>query len=75
MLVRTKTEGAEWKRFGTDFDDTTSLFIAHRRPESYNWEMPPSDRDLLAGVGAHGTDTSKGDDTFENLLLMALNQD
>jgi hypothetical protein len=75
VLVRTKSEGAEWKRFGADFDDTTFLFIARRRPESYNWDIPSCDRELLTGVGAHGTNTSKEDDTFENLLLMALNQD
>ncbi|KAF8202206.1 hypothetical protein BJ912DRAFT_842562 [Pholiota molesta] len=75
VLVRTKSEGAEWKRFGADFDDTTFLFIARRRPESYNWDIPSCDRELLTGVGAHGTDTSKEDDTFENLLLMALNSD
>ncbi|KAF9480511.1 hypothetical protein BDN70DRAFT_905714 [Pholiota conissans] len=78
VLSRTSSGGPDppvWKRFGADFDDTTFLFVAHRRAESYGWELPHSDRDLLAGVGAYGTSTTKGDDTFENLLLMSLNQD
>jgi len=70
-----KTTSAEWHRFGVDFDDTTFLFVGHRRPESYSWKVPVIDEDLLGGVGANGTDTRKGDDTFENLLLMSLEQD
>ena len=60
-------------RFG-EFDDNTFIFVAHRRPESFDWKIPPLDEQLLAGVGAHGTDNPKGDDTFELLLFMGLDQ-
>ncbi|KAI5119426.1 hypothetical protein M0805_009877 [Coniferiporia weirii] len=46
------------------------IFIALRRPESYDWTVPDNDDDLLSGIGAGGTITPKGDDTFEALLLM-----
>ncbi|PPQ89324.1 hypothetical protein CVT25_003161 [Psilocybe cyanescens] len=72
VLVKDNAIGGEWQRFGADFDDTTFLFIAHRRPESYKWVLPFTDSDLLAGVGSNGTNYRKYDDTFENLLLMAL---
>ncbi|KAF8968054.1 hypothetical protein BDZ97DRAFT_1903028 [Flammula alnicola] len=75
VLMKEKSGKGEWKRFGTDFDDTTFLFVAHRRPQSYKWKIPPLDDDLLGGVGSYGTDTRKGDDTFENLLLMLVEQD
>ena len=67
--------GGEWRLFGTDLDDTTFLFVAHRRPESHKWKIPPLDDDLLGGVGAYGCSTRKGDDTFENLLFLSLGQD
>lgn len=65
----------EWGPFGTDPDDTTFLFVAHRRPESYKWKIPPLDDDLLGGVGAYDSPTRKGDDTFENLLFLSLGED
>lgn len=74
LVLDTSTSGCnEWNRFGND--DNTCLFVAHRRHESYKWKIPPLDEDLLGGLGAWGTDSRKGDDTFENLLLMSLEQD
>ena len=64
-----------WTRFGSADEDNLFIFVAARRPESLAWEVPSSDSDLLAGVGARGTQTRKGDDTFEGLLLMALDTD
>lgn len=64
-----------WTRFGSADEDNLFIFVAARRPESLAWEVPSSDSDLLAGVGAKGTQTRKGDDTFEGLLLMALDAD
>ena len=48
------------------------VFIARRRLESYGWDVPSDDKELLEGVGARGSRTRKGDDTFEQLLLMQL---
>jgi hypothetical protein len=61
-----------WSRFRTLPDGHDFLFVARRRPESLDWRMPDSDQDLLDGVGAWGTDSKKGDDTFETVLLMGL---
>ncbi|KAJ3512959.1 hypothetical protein NLJ89_g3228 [Agrocybe chaxingu] len=72
VLMKNGSEKSHWQRFGADFDDATFLFVAHRRHESFDWKIPLSDPDLLGGVGAHGSDTRKGDDTFENLLLMMM---
>ncbi|KAF8905072.1 hypothetical protein CPB84DRAFT_637208 [Gymnopilus junonius] len=72
ILARDKLAASEWQRFGENFDDTSFLFTANRRLESYNWTIPELDEDLLGGMGANGTGTRKSDDTFENLLLMGL---
>lgn len=61
-----------WTRFGSADEDNLFIFVAERRPESLSWEVPHSDEDLLAGVGAWGSQTRKCDDTFEGLLLMGL---
>lgn len=74
VIARDKSGDGEWTRFGSDSDDTTFIFVAHRRPESFDWKIPLLDEQLLAGMGAHGTDSPKGDDTFEALLFMALDQ-
>jgi len=54
VLIRDKSNDGEWRRFGSDLDDTTFLFVAHRRAESFDWEIPALDDELLGGVGAHG---------------------
>ncbi|PPR02597.1 hypothetical protein CVT24_002168 [Panaeolus cyanescens] len=72
VLFRGNTKDAVWERFGSHLDDTSFLFYARRRVESYDWPIPEIDKDLLDGVGANGTHTRKSDDTFENLLLMSL---
>ncbi|KAF8802486.1 hypothetical protein BYT27DRAFT_7261022 [Phlegmacium glaucopus] len=74
VLIRCRSSNSEWQRFGSDLDDTILLFVAHRREESFDWEIPALDDELLGGVGAHGNDSRKGDDTFENLLIMAIQQ-
>ncbi|KAK0236072.1 putative methyltransferase-domain-containing protein [Armillaria nabsnona] len=61
-----------WQRLGSSFEDTTFIFFARRRPNSFAWQIPTNDHDLLAGVGAQGTDTPKGDEYFESLLLMTM---
>ncbi|KAK0193945.1 putative methyltransferase-domain-containing protein [Armillaria mellea] len=61
-----------WQRLGSSFEDTTFIFVAQRRPGSFVWQIPTNDHDLLAGVGALGTDTPKGDEYFESLLLMTM---
>ncbi|KAJ6623968.1 putative methyltransferase-domain-containing protein [Mycena sp. CBHHK59/15] len=63
---------APWQRFGASLEDPTFVFVAHRRKESLNWTVPPSDEDLMHGVGVAGTLAPKGDDTFETLLLMSI---
>ena len=75
VLVRGKSSDNEWRRFGSDLDDTTFLFVAHRRAESFDWEVPALDDELLDGVGAYGKNSRKGDDTFENLLIMTIQHD
>jgi len=74
-LIKDGSGNGEWEPFGTDLDDTTFLFVAQRRPESYKWKIPPLDDHLLGGVGAYDSSTRKGDDTFENLLFLSLGQD
>ncbi|KAK0469606.1 putative methyltransferase-domain-containing protein [Desarmillaria tabescens] len=61
-----------WQRLGSSFEDTTFIFVAQRRHDSLAWQIPTNDRDLLAGVGALGTNTPKGDEYFESLLLMTM---
>ncbi|TDL25821.1 hypothetical protein BD410DRAFT_819865 [Rickenella mellea] len=68
----------KWRRFGDerrDADGHAFVFIARRRPESYAWRIPDDDTDLLAGVGARGTQYPKSDDTFEMLLLMTMDDE
>ena len=61
-----------WTRFGESGDGDVFVFVATRRRESYLWVVPSDDKELLEGVGAGGSNTRKGDDTFEQLLLMQL---
>lgn len=75
VLIKGRSSDGEWRRFGSDLDDTTYLFAAHRRAESFDWEIPAPDDELLDGIGAHGKNSRKGDDTFENLLIMEIQQD
>jgi len=72
VLVREKLgpNSDQWRCFGINSDDTTFLFVARRRPESYLWTIPLLDEDLLSGVGVNGSDFPKSDDTFESLLMI-----
>jgi len=73
VLIKDTSYGdGRWQRFGASSEDTMFIFIAHRRAESYDWNIPTHDSDLLAGRGAMGNDSAKADDTFETLLFMAL---
>ena len=74
VLIKDRSSDSEWRRFGSDLEDTF-LFVAHRRAESFDWEVPELDDELLDGVGAHGANSRKGDDTFENLLFMTIQHD
>lgn len=64
-LSQSGPEGADgsWRRVGHDLEDTTFLFIAHRRPETLERLVPNADSALLAG---------HLDDTFESLLMAEL---
>ena len=62
----------EWTRFGSASEDEMFVFVARRRPESFLWHIPSGDKELLDGVGAWGSNDGKGDDTFEQLLLMQM---
>ena len=66
--------GEEWRRFGSDSEDPTFIFAASRRANSYTWLVPDDDNELLHGVGAHGTASRKGDETFESFLLMSVDE-
>ncbi|KAF8841800.1 hypothetical protein BDN67DRAFT_1002090 [Paxillus ammoniavirescens] len=62
-----------WMQFGADdHAERTFIFVAYRRPESMAWNVPESDKDLTDGVDARGTPTKKGDDTFEAILFMGI---
>lgn len=75
VAVSSTCKGALWSRFQTSSDGHDFVFVARRRPESMTWRVPADDKDLLDGVGAWGTDIRKGDDTFETLLLMGLDDE
>jgi hypothetical protein len=64
-----------WTRIGSLYDDSTFIFVARRRRTSFSWTIPWSDQELMDGIGAYDTNVSKGDDTFENLLLMTMQAD
>ena len=84
VLVRTRPDGIgdsapndgetpfQWHFFGNtdESEDIYLVIVAHRRTESYDWQIPTDDEALLNGIGANGTSACKGDDTFETLLLM-----
>ncbi|KAF7336761.1 Tumor-related protein [Mycena venus] len=44
-----------WRRFGVSLEDPTFVFVARRRKESFGWQLPPSNEDLMQGVMAQGT--------------------
>ncbi|KAI3601023.1 tumor-related protein [Moniliophthora roreri] len=69
-----KGSNSSWRRFGSDMEGPLFVFIARRRPESHNWNVPSDDKDLLKGMGANGTLQPKESDTFESLLFMVLNE-
>jgi len=75
VLVRSKaseTAPESWARFCPGQQDDMFIFVARRRPDSWNWAVPQTDQDLMSGVGAKGSQSRKGDDTFETLLMMGL---
>jgi hypothetical protein len=69
------SQAEDWSRFGAAWDEPMFVFVGRRRPESRAWTVPYDNRELLDGIGARGTNTRKGDDTFETLLFMALQED
>lgn len=74
--VEGELEGHDgWRRFGDSDDgdgDAMFVFIAKRRPKSFDWYIPDDDKSFLEGVGARGTENRKGDDSFEVMLLMGI---
>lgn len=76
VLVRARSEdnSSSWERFDSGGDGEVFLFVARRRSESFSWIVPEDDVALLEGVGARGTEERKGDDGFEMLLLMRVDE-
>jgi hypothetical protein len=62
--------GGGWTLLGSAWDELMFVFSGRRRPESRGWIVPEKDQDLLDGMGAQGSGSRKGDDTFETILLM-----
>ncbi|KAG9013895.1 hypothetical protein FRB95_011810 [Tulasnella sp. JGI-2019a] len=54
---------SRWKRLGSSGDDGYFVFVARRRHESYDWEIPKDDEQLMCG---------RGDGTFESILLLGI---
>ena len=73
-IVKGDGSRQSWTRFGLSFDDHAFVLTAKRRDESLTWQVPDDDRNLMDGVGAWGTEVRKGDDTFETLLLMNIQE-
>ncbi|KAG8721775.1 hypothetical protein FRC08_010407 [Ceratobasidium sp. 394] len=59
-----------WSRFGCAAD--THVFIAARCPESFQWDIPAEDSQLMNGFGPN---SPRLDDTFESLLLLGIGED
>ena len=74
VRARSKDDDSRWERFDSGGDGEIFLFVARRRAESFSWTVPEDDVPLLEGVGAWGTDERKGDDQFEVLLLMRVDE-
>ncbi|KAG6900824.1 hypothetical protein C0993_000143 [Termitomyces sp. T159_Od127] len=72
LVKNVSSVNGQWQRFGSSSDDLVFIFVGHRRPESFSWTIPSDDSDLLGGKGAMGNDSVKGDDTFETLLFMTM---
>ncbi|KAL5504164.1 hypothetical protein ACEPAH_8237 [Sanghuangporus vaninii] len=66
--ARESLEAQGWHVFGPE----GFLFVGVRRPQSFKWNVPESDSDLLAGIGAQNSDEPQSDDTFETLLMMQM---
>ncbi|KAF8607306.1 hypothetical protein BDV93DRAFT_468036 [Ceratobasidium sp. AG-I] len=60
----------EWDRFGRTSD--IYIFVAKRRPESFRWDVPTQDSQLMNG---YGPTPPTLDDTFESLLLLGIAED
>lgn len=74
VRARSKDDSGRWERFDSGGDGDIFLFVAQRRFESFSWTVPEDDVALLEGVGARGTDETKGDDEFEVLLLLRVDE-
>jgi hypothetical protein len=75
VLMRPRSEnGGGWERFDACGDGEVFVFVARRRSESFSWTVPEDDAELLAGVGAQGTQERKSDDGFELFLLMNVDE-
>ncbi|KAG8743277.1 hypothetical protein FRC10_012240 [Ceratobasidium sp. 414] len=61
---------SRWSRFG--YATGTHVFIAVRRPESFQWDIPAEDSRLMNGFGPS---PSRLDDTFESILLLGIGED
>ncbi|CAE6535047.1 unnamed protein product [Rhizoctonia solani] len=59
-----------WTRFGQT--DDSLIFVATRRPESLEWEVPVLDGQLMSG---YGPSPPMLDDTFESLLMLGIADD
>lgn len=74
MLARENRDGGEenneWDRFGHTSD--IYIFVARRRPESFLWEVPGLDSQLMNGYGPTPPTLN---DTFESLLMLSIAED
>ncbi|THU84188.1 hypothetical protein K435DRAFT_971296 [Dendrothele bispora CBS 962.96] len=57
----------KWTRLGSSLEGPSFVFTARRRPESFGWDVPEDDEDLIAGKGVvsvgfrdQGTSDSSG---------------
>lgn len=52
-----------WNRLGSEGDGDHFVFVARRKLESYDWDIPKGDEQLMFG---------RGDGTFESILLLGV---
>lgn len=69
VLARQKGGKGDWARFGHAND--VFIFVATRRPESFKWDIPAFDTQLMNG---YGPTPPALDDTFETLLMLGMDE-
>ena len=73
IISEHNNEDFQWSRFShNEASNDTFVLVATRRPASHSWKIPDDEAALLSGVGAYGSNNTKSDDQFEQLLLMEM---